>query len=302
MLSAILIHLISFFIFSNDFLGRIDLSVFDYGSVVKLSESDYFAARIGNVKDLEISASSFAVLELAGNNFILEKNPDEVWPIASISKLMSVFVLLDDLNIALDDVYKIKAEDRRLGGRDYLFVGDEVKNIDLLALSIIASDNTAISALISSAGFSEDEFVVLMNEKAKSLGMSKTFFSDATGLSSKNVSTAREVAILVKETLSIEEIYKLASKYEYQVITQKGRAKDIISTNELLNYNNNSIKVIGGKTGYNDSSGYCLGLKFLFEDNQEFISVVLNSSSFKNRFADTRKIFENIYSFYNNLN
>jgi D-alanyl-D-alanine carboxypeptidase len=69
----------------------------------------------------------------------------------------------------------------------------------LLALALIPSDNTAVIALISSAGLSEDEFVELMNTKAKNLGFKDTVFYDATGLSSANVSTAKEVSFLLKK-------------------------------------------------------------------------------------------------------
>lgn len=300
MFSSILIHLISFIIFSNNLWSQIDWSDFNRGEIIKIEDSQYFSVRMSNIKYPEVSASSFVVLDLVNNYFVLEKNPDEVWPIASISKLMSALVLLDELGIDLDAYYQIKSEDRRVGGRDYLFIGDEVTNRDLLALALIASDNSAISALVSSAGLSEDEFAVLMNEKARQMGMENTSFQDASGLSSKNVSTAREVSLLVKEAFAHEIIADFANKYEYQIITKQGRVKKIVSTNELLNYNNNYIKIIGGKTGYNDASGYCLGLKFLFNNNQELISVVLNSATLKSRFSDTRKIFEDLYEVYNN--
>lgn len=299
MLNSLLIYLLSFFVFSCGLFGNINLSSFNYGDKIKLSESESFSSQLNNINYPEVSASSFVVLDLANDYFVLEKNPDEVWPIASISKLMSALVLLEDIKIDLDDNYKIKTDDRRVGGRDYLFIGDEVKNRDLLALALIASDNTAVSALISSAGLTEDEFVVLMNSRAKSMGLEKTSFSDATGLSSKNVSTAREVSYLVKEAFKQEEVKNFANKYSYQITTKQGRVKNIVSTNELLNYKNNNIKIVGGKTGFNDSSGYCLGTKFLFDNNHELISVVLNASSLKNRFSDTKKIVEDIYQFYN---
>ncbi|MDD3711451.1 MAG: serine hydrolase [Patescibacteria group bacterium] len=300
MFSSILIHLISFFIFSNNIWSQIDWSDFNQGEIIKMEDSQYFSVRMSNIKYPEVSASSFVVLDLVNNYFVLEKNPDEVWPIASISKLMSALVLLDELDIDLDAYYQIRSEDRRVGGRDYLFIGDEVTNRDLLALALIASDNSAISALVSSAGLNEDEFAVLMNKKARQMGMENTSFKDASGLSSKNVSTAREVSLLIKEAFAHEIIADFANKYEYQIITKQGRVKKIVSTNQLLNYNNNYIKIIGGKTGYNDSSGYCLGLKFLFNNNQELISVVLNSATLKSRFSDTQKIFEDLYGIYNN--
>lgn len=301
MMSSFLFTLLSFFIFSNNFLGQIDFLGSDYGQVNKIIQSDYFLEIKNNLSYPQISASSFAVLDLNSNNFILEKEADKVWPIASISKLMSALVLLEDFDIDLDSIYKIKKEDRRVGGRDYLFLGDEVKKYDLLALALIASDNTAISALVSSTGLEESDFIDLMNKKSRSLGLRDTFFNDPTGLSSKNISTAKEVAILIKEAFKKEEIINLVAREEYKFTTEQGRTRSIVSTNELLySSSNNNIKIIGGKTGYIELSGYCLGTKFSFNNNQEFISVILNATTLKNRFADTNNILESIYSFYNN--
>lgn len=302
MLNYFLIHFLSLLIFKNSIFSEINYLKVDYGEVVKIAESQYFSQKIKQINQSEISASSAVVMDVKKNVFILEKNSDQVWPIASISKLMSAFVILEDFDLELDEYYKIKGSDRRLGGRDYLFTGDEVKNKDLLALSLIASDNTAMAALISSLGLSENEFVVLMNDKAEALNLNNTKFKDATGLNSNNVSTAKEVSILIKKSFENQEILNLVQEYNYKFFTKQGKLKNIYSTNELLNsFNeNNNLKIIGGKTGYNDLAGYCLGAKFITDNNQEFISVVLNASTLKNRFSDTKKIAQEIYNFYIN--
>jgi len=273
----------------------------DYGQIIKYKDSQYFTEQLLQFENLQISASSAVVMDVQSDSFILEKNSEQVWPIASISKLMSVLVLLEDLKIDLDDTYVLKASDRRNGGRDYLFQGDEVANKDLLALALISSDNTAVIALISSAGLSEDEFVKLMNTKAKNLGLKNTIFYDATGLSSANVSTAKEVSFLLKKALNNKIISDLVKNYSYSITTVQGRVKNIKSTNELLDYFNNNqsdVKIIGGKTGFNDSSGYCLGTEFSFKE-KKYISVVLNASSLNNRFNDTIKLVDKVISYDN---
>jgi D-alanyl-D-alanine endopeptidase (penicillin-binding protein 7) len=273
----------------------------DYGQIIKYKDSQYFTEQLLQFENLQISASSAVVMDVQSDSFILEKNSEQVWPIASISKLMSVLVLLEDLKIDLDDTYVLKASDRRNGGRDYLFQGDEVANKDLLALALISSDNTAVIALISSAGLSEDEFVELMNTKAKSLGFKNTVFYDATGLNSANVSTAKEVSFLLKKALNNKIISDLVKNYSYSITTVQGRVKNIKSTNELLDYFNNNqsdVKIIGGKTGFNDSSGYCLGTEFSFRE-KKYISVVLNASSLNNRFNDTIKLVDKVISYDN---
>jgi len=300
MLLVIFINIISC-LFFNNLMPTFIVSGSDYGQIIKYKDSQYFTEQLLQFENLQISASSAVVMDVQSDSFILEKNSEQVWPIASISKLMSVLVLLEDLKIDLDDTYVLKASDRRNGGRDYLFQGDEVANKDLLALALISSDNTAVIALISSAGLSEDEFVELMNTKAKSLGFKNTVFYDATGLNSANVSTAKEVSFLLKKALNNKIISDLVKNYSYSITTVQGRVKNIKSTNELLDYFNNNqsdVKIIGGKTGFNDSSGYCLGTEFSFRE-KKYISVVLNASSLNNRFNDTIKLVDKVISYDN---
>lgn len=302
MLYSFIIYIISSLFFSLSPLISPAQANFNYGEIIKINQSNYFLEKKKNIIEPDISASSALVLDVNKDVIILEKNSDQVWPIASISKLMSVLVLLEDFSLDFEDYYKITSSDRRVGGRDYLFVGDEVKVADLLALSLIPSDNTAVVALISYLGLTEDEFVVFMNNKAEDIGLSNTNFKDATGLSSGNVSTARDVSLLIKKSFTKSEIVALVKKYNYTFTTKKGRAFTVVSTNELLNRNrfDDNIEIIGGKTGYNELAGYCLGIKFFLSPNQEFVSVVLNSSSSKNRFNDTQKIIEETKNFYNN--
>lgn len=302
MFNYFLIHFLSFLFFRGGFFSEIDWPEKNYGEIVKISESQYFSQKINQIYQPEISASSAVVMDVKKDIFILEKNSDQVWPIASISKLMSTLVIIEDFDLDLEEYYKIQETDRRLGGRDYLFIGDEVKNKDLLALSLIASDNTAVVALISSLGLDEDDFVKLMNEKSEELGLKNTRFKDATGLSPQNLSTAKEVSFLIKRSFTNLEILSLVKEYNYKFSTKQGRVKNIYSTNELLNSfsENDELQIVGGKTGYNDLAGYCLGAKFIINDNQEFISVVLNASTLKNRFSDTKKLAQEIYNFYIN--
>ncbi len=303
-MNSFFIYLISSTFFSFFSFSSVDFLIPNYGDIVKLGDSSYYLEKIQKISGPDISASSALIFDTKKNIFIFEKNSDQVWPIASISKLVSALVLLEDLNIDLDKYYQVLESDRRFGGRDYLYTGDVLKNYDLLALSLIASDNTALASMISSLGLTENEFVSLMNKKALSLSLKKTNFIDATGLNPSNVSTAKEVSFIIKKSFENEKISELLQKNDYTIKTKKNREIKILSTNELLRpsylSNNDEIKIVGGKTGYNDSAGYCLGLKFSVKNNLDFISVVLNSSSLKNRFVDTRELIDQVYSFYNN--
>ena len=286
-----------FFSLSGIFWPQVSWPSFSKGEIVKMEDSAYYADRLKPGEYPEISASSAVVINLRNNSLVYEKNSSEVWPIASISKMMSALVLMEDLNLDLNNYYTIKESDRRSGGRQYLFAGDEVKVSDLLALSLIPSENTAVIAMVSSTGLSEEDFVKKMNDKAKSLGLEKTVFYDPTGLDARNVSTAKEVAVFLQRALSIKEISDLAKNSSYKFKTKQGASRQVFSTNELLDYtfsDEYNVKIIGGKTGFNDRAGYCFGAKFVLNNTQEYISVVLNSSTLKNRFIDTRKLLEKV--------
>lgn len=270
---------------------------FEKGKIVNIDESEYYANRLKPGEYPEISAKSAVIVDLRNGSLVFEKNSDEVWPIASISKMMSALVLMEDLNLDLEKYYIIKESDKRSGGRQYLFTGDEVKVSDLLALSLIPSENTSVIAMISSLDLSEEDFVVKMNDKARSLGLKNTVFFDPTGLDSRNVSTAKEVAVFLQKALAIKEIQDLAKNYNYKFSTKQGSVRKVVSTNELLEYtfsDGYNVKILGGKTGFNDRAGYCFGTKFVINNNQEYISVVLNASTLKNRFSDTRRLLEKL--------
>ncbi|MFA7365127.1 MAG: serine hydrolase [Patescibacteria group bacterium] len=297
MIYSFLIYIISSFLFS--FIYPV-IDIENYGETTSKWEINSFKEEIYGLKDrINVSASSVAVYNTNNNSFIYEKDSEEILPIASISKLMAALVFLD-LDIDWDEYYKIQEGDRRFGGRDYIFLGEEVKRKDLLALAIIASDNTAVSSLISSAGFTEDEFVKMMNDKSRDMGLFRTDFKDATGLNNMNVSTAKEVAIFSSEAFSKNEISSLAVLSEYSFQTKGGRLKNVFSTNKLLfNPDEESLIIIGpGKTGYNNLSGYCLSLNFKI-DGDSFVSVVLNSNTINSRFIDSEIIMKEIRNIYN---
>jgi D-alanyl-D-alanine carboxypeptidase len=300
MFNSFLLYLLTFLFFSSSPLFSSPLNSFDHGEIIKLDDSSVFYEKVNNLEYFDISADSLVVMDLDKESLILDKNSYQVMPIASISKLMAALVLLNHEYFNLNDIYELESEDRRIGGRDYLFIGDRVSNEDLLMLSLIASDNTAIIALGSSLGLSEEDLVSEMNIRAELMGLKNTSFVDATGLKSGNVSTAREVALLLKESLNHPEIARIVEKAEHKIVTEQGREREILSTNYLLRYDHDDrFRIKGGKTGYNFDSGYCLTTAFSVND-RNFISVVLKSSSLKNRFADTLKIIDKVYSLYNN--
>lgn len=247
------------------------------------------------IEKYDILAKSGVVFDAKNNYFVFNLNSTNRLPIASITKLITAIVFLDN-NPSFDKVYEIKREDRREGGRVYVYLGEKILVKDLFYLSLVASANSATVALVRSTGFTEKEFIEKMNEKAKSLGLRNTKFKDVTGLNPDSYSTAEDLAILVKEAISRDEIRKAVLNKFYEFKTEKGRKKTVQSTNHLLNnFPQNGIKLIIGKTGYTDVAGYCFVGGFKNKEGQELIVVVLGSNSSFERFEEVEKIVKKVF-------
>lgn len=247
------------------------------------------------ITDYDFPAQNGLILDYNDDSLFFAKRPDRSWPIASITKLFTAYTFLD-YNPGWETSYEIKAEDKREGGKIYLFTGDKVTVKDLFYFSLVGSDNTATAALVRSTGLSEAEFVEKMNTKIKELGFKNTRLVDPVGLRDGNISTAREVALFAKLALAKEEISRASLTKTYEFNTEQGRKKTITSTNELLSsFPNGGISILGGKTGHVDASGYCLVSQFKNYDGQAIITVVLGADSDSSRFSLTRKLVDLYY-------
>jgi len=133
----------------------------------------------------------------------------------------------------------------------------------------------------------------LMNKKAIALGLRQTSFYDPIGLSENNVSTAREVVMLLQAALKYPEIKEAISLAEYRYQTVLGREKIIESTDSyLLTEDLSGLSALGGKTGYINESGYCFVGLFQDENSNTFIAAVLNSDSRNSRFLESYHLID----------
>lgn len=313
MATSIIISLIISVILNSGFLNQANFVNVVYGKVLGDSEMmpvNHFepAERLPRnlnlpvkksaVGNLEISATSSAVIDCKSDAVLFGKQKDQIWPIASITKLAAALVFLEH-NPGWETIYQIKAEDKQEGGRIYLFTGEKVKVKDLFYFSLVGSDNTAAMALVRSTGLSDEEFINKMNEKARALGLNNTHFDDPVGLSSGNMSTAKEIAALAGAAFANEDISGASLTKAYEFETLEGRNKKINNTDGLLDiFPQNGIKILGGKTGYIEASGYCFVGKFADHSGNEIISVVLGADSYNARFAQTKEMVEWVYENY----
>lgn len=246
----------------------------------------------------KLEARSGTVYDVKNNTFVFKKEANNHLPIASITKLMTALVFLDN-NPGFDQIYKIRKEDRREGGKIYVYQGEQIKVKDLFYLSLVGSANSATISLVHSTGMTEEEFIKEMNLKAKNLGLYQTNFKDPVGLNTGSYSTAKDIALLAKEALSHIEIREATKSPSHSFKTEEGRAKTIYTTDDLLiNFPTNGVKLLGGKTGYTDAAGYCFVGGFINKDGRELISVVLGAKTSNERFSETKNLinwtFENI--------
>ena len=211
----------------------------------------------------QITAESAIVIDETTGKILFEKNSYNKQSIASLTKLMTALIWLDHSG-NLDKAIEIKNEDIREGGIAYFLVGEKIKAKDLLYTGLVASSNTAMAALARNTTSSTEDFVSLMNQKAKDLSMNDTRFKDPTGLDYHNISTANDIYLLAKEVFKQPEIYKATQleKYEFFPVG-KGIVRTVLATNWLLNSSLNSgvYKIAGGKTGYIEESNYNLALR-----------------------------------------
>ncbi|MDO8592566.1 MAG: serine hydrolase [bacterium] len=250
--------------------------------------------------DFDLPAANGVILDSQNDSLFFAKRPDRTWPIASITKLFTAYTFLD-YNPGWDTGYEIAASDRREGGRIYLFTGDSVTVKDLFYFSLVGSDNTAAAALVSSTGLSEEEFVKKMNDKIKQLGFKNTRLADPVGLADGNISTAREVAEFARIALANPDISRALLTKQYEFTTRQGRKKAVTSTNELLNsFPQGDINILGGKTGYVNSSGFCLVSQFQNQAGQSIVTVILGADSDSSRFSLTKKLVDLYYKSNNN--
>lgn len=236
---------------------------------------------------LALYSSSALVIDQSTGQAVLEKHPDTVVPIASISKLMTAMVVLDaklDLHeviaIGDDDVDGLK------GTRSRLPVGTTMTRETAMLLALMSSENRAAHSLGRHYPGGMPAFVQAMNRKAQALGMTNSRFEEPTGLSSNNVSTAHDLARMVTAAARYPEIRAFSTTAEARV-ELNGRPTDFHNTNALVRSDNWEIGV--SKTGYISEAGRCLVMQARVADKPVVI-VLLDSVGKMTRVGDANRI------------
>ncbi|GLU31475.1 D-alanyl-D-alanine endopeptidase [Trinickia caryophylli] len=218
---------------------------------------------------------------------LFDKNSRAVVPIASITKLMTAMVVLD-ANLPLTDQLEVTDADRdyekHTGSR--LAVGSVLSREDMLHIALMASENRAAAALSRYYPGGRDAFIAAMNAKARTLGMTDTHFENPTGLTSRNVSTARDLVKMVDAAYQYPLIRRFSTDRSYTVDTGR-RELAYNSTNALVR--NSSWEIGLQKTGFINEAGECLVMQATIQ-NRPIIMVLLDSAGKYSRFADAARL------------
>jgi len=245
---------------------------------------DGVPVRVNSVEiESAIDAEAYVVMDRSTGKILTVKNENKVWPIASLTKLVTADVVLDQ-KVAMHTVADVRNADNVGGARLWVYDGDEFSVEDLFYATLVGSANNAANALSRSTGLSRSSFLQEMNLRAAALNLTKTYFVDPTGIELGNVSTAREMTRIARDVFARDEIRKFtttASKTIYD--RTQGTSKKMTNTNWML-YKPayDDVYVTGGKTGYLIESAWnvAVSLRPSGQDvDRELLIVVFGSGS-----------------------
>lgn len=241
------------------------------------------------------------IYDYTENRLVWEKNLEEQFPIASLTKMMVALITMEQINagnVSLQDVVTISQKATWVGGsKVYIKAGQKLTVSDLLHAAMIRSGNDAAYALAEFVGGTEERFVMLMNERSEDLGMENTCFSNSTGMPEKakdvedNQSTAADLLLLARELVKYDDILQMTSKS-----TEK-----IQNANGLYTYSNRNTlvekynEIDGLKTGFTNAAKYCIVATSKRCDHR-VITILLGMETKTIRYNVAVNLFNNYYS------
>lgn len=244
-------------------------------------------------------SNSAVLIEPTTNTILYEVNKDERRAPASMTKMMTLLLIMekiDDGSIKLTDKVMISKNASSMGGSQVFLQENMQIEVEQLVKSIaIASGNDAAVAMAEHIAGSVDEFVNMMNEKVKELGLSNTHFVNVHGLDSEDhYSSAYDMSQIALELLKHDKILDYTSLYEEYLIKPDGTKTWLVNTNKLVRFYEG---VDGLKTGYTSTAGYCLTATAK-KNNIRFITVVMGTDTTEHRSEDTTSMLNYAFTTY----
>lgn len=249
-----------------------------------------------SVNAFDTNAKSVVLMDADSNRVIYNKNPHYIQSVASISKIMTAIVAIENGN--LNKTVTVKEEIlKAYGSAVYLKVGEKIKLEDLLYALMLRSGNDAALEIAYATIGSEEAFVNLMNKKAKSLGMKDTTFKNPSGLDEEdggNLSSSYDMALLMSYAMKNEE-FKTIVKTKYHKVKTNKNVYNWKNKNKLLfNYKYTT----GGKTGFTKKAKRTL-VTSASNNNLNLVVVTIRDSS---DFSDHKKLYEEAFKTYETFN
>lgn len=247
---------------------------------------------------LNYDCKSYILMDFNSGKVLCENKSNEKLQVASMVKLMTTLLAMEKVEKGewtletklLTSSYAASME----GSQAFLDAGAEYTLDDLLKSIIVASANDSCVVVAENYAGSENNFVTLMNNKAKELGMTDTYYENSTGLPSPNeYSCAHDIALILKEVCKHDLYHKYATIWMDTLTHISGRKTELVNTNRLIKYYPGCDC---GKTGFTDEAGYCLSASAM-KNNLRLISVVIGCKSSQDRFEISSKLLN--YGFAN---
>ncbi|MGG7143593.1 D-alanyl-D-alanine carboxypeptidase family protein [Clostridium nigeriense] len=252
-----------------------------------------------NEEGIDVEARSALLIEPTSGKILFEKNADEKFAPASVTKIMTMLLTMEAVDsgkISLNDKVTCSENAKKMGGSTMLLDTGEVRTVEELLKGVaIASGNDAAVALAEYLGGTEEAFVEMMNKRAQELGMANTTFKNCNGLPKEgHLSTARDISIMSLELLKHPTILKYTGTYMETI--SEGRLSPI----ELVNHNK-LVRFFEGcdglKTGYTEEAKYCISATAT-RNGVRMLSVIMGAPTYKIRNRDAGMLMNFGFSKY----
>lgn len=249
-----------------------------------------FSTRVTALSAEELPAPSAVLMEASTGKVLFEKNAHEQRPCASITKVMTLLLVMETLDegrIHLEDMVSASEHASSMGGSDiWLEPGETMSVDDLLKATVIVSANDAAVALAEYVSGSEEAFVQRMNERAAELGMTNTVFKNCNGLDEDgHVTTAYDIALMSRALIQHEKIFDYTQVWMDEL---RGGKTQLVNTNKLLK---SYSGITGLKTGTTGKAGSCMAAT-AERDGMSLVAVVLGCASTEDRFSSAASLLD----------
>ena len=284
---------------SNNSSDDLDTNVDSDTTNGKNSDNSASDDNSSNDVNLASNAKSAIMIEASTGKVIFEKNANESLPMASMTKMMTLLIIMENIdngNLKWDEKVTTSENAASMGGSQiFLEVGEEMTVEDLVKGICIGSGNDAAVAMAERIGGTEEEFVKMMNEKAKELGLKNTNFVNACGLDDDNhYSSAYDMAMIAKELVKYDKILEYTGTYEDYLRKDTDNSFWLVNTNKLVRYYSG---VDGLKTGYTETALYCITTTAK-KNNMRLITVVMGEPTSAVRNSETTKMLDYGFNTY----